>query len=126
MLIDLLPVRRKYRDAIYAKRSLPFVEPIRGNYAHRVRSVAYYTSNSASRPPHAAVKCWCGQTILVGGRRDGAHLVADVTLPICATCEGRAIGAGQVGAREIAGRPVMYSPKGLDRFGSVIFGASSQ
>lgn len=126
MLIDLLPVRRRWKDALYAKRSLPFVESLRGNYAHRVRSVAYYTLHSPRHPPHAAVKCWCGQTILIGGKRESAQLVADVSLPICATCEGRAIGAGQVGAREIAGRPVMYSPKGMDRFGSIILGASSR
>lgn len=28
--------------------------------------------------------------------------------PICATCEGRVIGAGLAGSREIAGRPVMF------------------
>lgn len=125
MLVELLPVRRRHREAIYAKRSLPFVESFRGNYAHRVRALAYYTLHYPKYPPHAAVKCWCGQSINIGGKRESGQLVTDPTLPICATCEGRAIGAGQVGAREIAGRPVIYSPKGMDRFGSIILGEAS-
>ena len=100
------------------KRSLPFIKSTRGLYTHRVRSATshLYTTSGLSWKVgefHIAVHCWCGMTLLVSRRKRGQFLAEPPDgSPVCATCEGRAIGAGQLGAREIAGRPVIYSPMG--------------
>jgi len=98
------------------KASLPFVKSSRGYYTHRVRSANSYIYTSSgltykAGELHIAVQCWCGMTLLISKRKFGKFLVEPPDgSPVCATCEGRAIGAGKLGAREIAGRPVMYSP----------------
>ena len=99
-------------EQYYARESLPFVESGAGTYTHRIRSLTLY--DYGKHGSHAAVSCWCGMTMCLGGRRKyNRRIVAvpSVDRMVCATCEGRAIGAGQLGAREIAGRQVMYSPR---------------
>ena len=97
------------RGAIPVKASPPFVESKAGRYTHRVRSAAIHTSLGR---PHMGVKCWCGMVILISKRKPNRMTNEPETgRPICATCEGRAIGAGQCGAREIAGREVMYQTR---------------
>ncbi|WRM43629.1 hypothetical protein [Acinetobacter phage vB_ApiM_IME-Ap7] len=91
------------------KKSLPFLEAFRGLYAHRVRFVDLHTNPKGS---HFAIKTWCGATFCNGGK-DGkgqTYFVETPTnnRPICATCEGRFIGAGMDGDREINGRKVLY------------------
>lgn len=57
---------------------------------------------------------WCGQQ--VGGlHRAAGMLTADTipdALPVCATCDGRAVGAGQEQDGP-AGRTLLYGPRGL-------------
>jgi len=111
-MIALLPPRiAKFRPSpVYPiARSKPFAESGGGRYAHRVRSASLHTCLGKS---HIAVHLWCGMVICIGGRNRGSRFVEEPTgRAICATCEGRAIGAGQLGAREIAGRAVMFSPR---------------
>ena len=96
------------RGAIPVKSSLPFVESRAGRYTHRVRSAALHTLLGKS---HMGIKCWCGMVIFISKRKPNRLANEPETgRPICATCEGRAIGAGQLGAREIAGREVRYQP----------------
>ena len=100
---------------IRVKRSLPFVESSAGKYTHRVRSIVIMAHDEPLRRigiAHTAVHCWCGMTILISKKRchSSNMLVVDPSRVLCATCEGRAIGAGQLGTAEIAGRPVMFSP----------------
>lgn len=91
------------------RRSVPFVESFYGTYTHRVRSI---TMHELLNKSHMSVGCWCGMTInLSQHRRNRLLLEPSQGRPICATCEGRAIGSGQLGAREILGRPVMFSPR---------------
>ena len=98
------------RGATPVKSSLPFVESRAGRYTHRVRSAALHTLLGKS---HMGIKCWCGMVILISKKKPNRLTDSpDSGRPMCATCEGRAIGAGQVGAREIAGRPVMFQPTG--------------
>jgi len=93
----------------HAKMARPFVASDAGEYVHRVRSVTVHTVLGKS---HMAVRCWCGMTQLVSKRKKGRLLdVPTAGRPMCATCEGRAIGAGQLGAQEIGGRPVKFSPQ---------------
>lgn len=60
-----------------------------------------------------AYTVWCGQ--IVGGHRQGGFLTAEeppAGAPVCATCDGRAIGAGQ--EHPLPGsRPLVFSPRGL-------------
>lgn len=91
------------------KKSLPFLESFRGMYAHRVRFVDLHTNPKGS---HFAVKVWCGATFFNGGNGKGqTYFVENPTnnKPICATCEGRFIGAGMDGERIINGRKVMHN-----------------
>lgn len=114
VLVDMHPTRGRVRfmragvHVVFAKQALPFVESARGRYAHRVREV---TLHNLGGKAHIAVGCWCGMVLFISPRKHG-RLVAEPEpgRPICATCEGRAIGSGQLGAREIAGREVMFQP----------------
>lgn len=98
-------------ESIYViSHSKPFFESGSGRYSHRVRSAALHSICGKS---HIAVECWCGAHFCISPRNRGSGFVAEPSMarPICATCEGRAIGAGQVGSREIAGRAVMFTPR---------------
>lgn len=96
-------------QVIRAKEALPFVESQYGRYAHRVRYVELHLSLGE---PHMAAGCWCGQTIHISKRKNGRLIQAPSDgYVVCATCEGRAIGSGQLGARVIAGREVMFQPQ---------------
>ncbi|MGW5616228.1 hypothetical protein [Streptomyces sp. NPDC003877] len=55
--------------------------------------------------------CWCGYGV-GGSERAGAFLAADeppAGEPVCATCEGRAAGAGQDNSP--TGRPLVFNPR---------------
>ena len=106
-----------YMSRARIKSSLPFVEAGKGEYTHRVRSATIYTvlNGNCFTPTgttHIAAVCWCGQTILLSRKRKSQFVVEPSEgRPVCATCEGRATGAGQLGAAEIAGRAVKYAPR---------------
>lgn len=92
------------------KKALPFFRSRPGCYVHRVRCGRVY--KLGARMPHTAFQMWCGTTGFISERKDG-ELLADVPAGAvcCATCEGRAVGAGLLGAPIIAGHPVKYSPR---------------
>lgn len=89
---------RTSRETLEAKRSLPFVVGQAGTYVHRVRSVTL-------RPERWSAMTWCGQikhsknSRLVGEAPEGRT--------VCGTCQGRAIGAGQI---DEGGRPLIFAP----------------
>lgn len=91
------------------KQSLPYAESDAGHYTHRVRSAAIYTMLGKQ---HMGIRCWCGMSLLISERKKG-KLVAEPSIgrPICATCEGRAIGAGTDADHKINGRIVRYAPR---------------
>ncbi len=91
-------------------RSLPFYRSNKGCYVHRVRSGRVH--KLGERQPHTAFTMWCGQTGFISASKPG-ELLPDVPAGAvcCATCEGRAVGAGLLGAPIIAGHPVKYSPR---------------
>jgi len=93
----------------HAKRSVPFVMSLRGMYVHRVRDIVLHNLCGGV---HMSVSCWCGQSLLISKRKAGV-LLAEVPdgRPVCATCEGRAIGAGKADVQTINGRPAMFSPR---------------
>lgn len=101
-------------------KCLPFYRrgPLR--LVHRVREAYMFYANR--KPSHMSVKFWCGNQGSIGGQRrrggrgeDNPSLFAIAPDPavFCATCEGRAVGAGMDGAREIHGRTVLFRPREL-------------
>ena len=89
---------------------LPFITGQAGTYVHRVRyAQAYYDGSTLT---HMAFECWCGQGALMSDRKK-SRLYSDPPQDryMCATCEGRAIGAGLTESRTIAGRELMFRPR---------------
>lgn len=91
-----------------AKESLPFAESANGQYTHRVRYVELHLPEGQGKS-HFVASCWCGQSV-AERRKTPGRLVEVPTRVVCATCEGRAIGSGQLGSRVLAGREVMFRP----------------
>lgn len=89
---------------------LPYYQSRRGLYVHRICSACQYELTTMGKS-HVAIALWCGATgflskgILIHDPPAGALL--------CATCEGRAIGAGIDGPRTINGRECIYAPRGV-------------
>jgi hypothetical protein len=112
-MVDLQPPRiPRWRPSpiIPIKQSLPFVESRAGRYTHRVRSASLHTCIGKS---HVGLSTWCGMGFCISERKGRFVEEPSAGYVVCATCEGRAIGAGQLGAREIAGREVMFSPRSV-------------
>lgn len=111
ILLDKTPTPKfvgKDVQHTHAKMARPFVASDAGEYVHRVRSV---TIHAMLGQAHMAVRCWCGMTQLVSKRKKGRLLDAPPAgRPMCATCEGRVIGAGKIGARKIGEADVRYKP----------------
>lgn len=95
-------------------QSLPFFRTERGSYVHRVRHAQVHTMCWSGKS-HASFHCWCGVTGYISNNRGSANglLLAATGLHdvVCATCEGRAIGSGLLGAPMIAGQPVRFAPR---------------
>lgn len=88
--------------------ALPYWRSRQGTYFHRVRSgQAHYYNGKYS---HTSFSMWCGMGGSLGKKGFLASEVPDDGI-LCATCEGKAIGAGMDGARIINGRNVMLSPR---------------
>lgn len=100
-------------DQMPIKSAWPFFKNgHRLGYVHRIRyGTVYYYKGKLS---HVCFTFWCGGTGFLndnnGRRRNNKHL-ENTDEPICATCEGKAIGAGLLGASEINGRPVIFQPR---------------
>lgn len=96
------------RPSKVVKMSLPYYQSNNGKYIHRVRSALNHWAGG--KLSHTSVQFWCGNGGFLG---DKGKLLSKVPPDgiLCATCEGRAIGAGLNGSRKINGRNVMYSPK---------------
>lgn len=96
---------------IHVKASPAFFYSPAASRAHRVRSGRLFVWQG--RTTHAAYSLWCGQHGLISEKHKGNRLTnyPPRTLPVCATCEGRARGAGQLESHEIAGRLVLFSPR---------------
>lgn len=78
------------------------------NRWHRPRSGVHY-------PERTVYELWCGYSV-GGSEKAGAYTTADEPGPselVCATCEGRAAGAGQEQTSP-TGRQLVFSPRHLD------------
>lgn len=94
----------------HVKKALPYAESSGGEYTHRVRSARLITFKGFGA--HMAISCWCGMSLLIS-KRHKSQFVAEPSFgrPMCATCEGRAIGAGVDGSHKINGRMVKFQPR---------------
>lgn len=97
--------------------SLPFFEREGSGYVHRVRSGhLHYDENG--KHTHTSFSMWCGQNgfLYPAGKQNRKRLPAAVVgkpsagRSVCATCEGRAIGSGQLGKHKIGPSFVKYRP----------------
>lgn len=98
---------------IELKKTAPFFKSGQGGYTHRIRSGKnYYRNENYS---HTGLTLWCGMTGLIGKTHKNSKLLLEPSLDsiMCATCEGRAIGSGQLGSHEILGRLVKFQPRGF-------------
>jgi len=90
---------------------LPFYKSRSGERVHRVRSgQALFTDGVYT---HTSLSLWCGATGSIGNEGSRGYLSAEApdNAVFCATCEGRAIGAGMDGTRYINGRFCLFSPR---------------
>lgn len=105
----------RWGNAIPVSKILPFYKSERGEYVHRIRHATHYRGANNDYH-HTGITMWCGSIGSVGGSgiwksRGGLFANPPERAVFCATCEGRAIGSGQLGAREICGRIVMFKPR---------------
>lgn len=121
MKVDLLvkPVgwMPEYYREVPIRKSLPFYLSGPGKYVHRIRSATNYFScylGDGLRYRHTGLSLWCGGTGFVGSDKRATNRIL-ATIPegelVCATCEGRAIGAGQLGSPIINGNMVKFAPR---------------
>lgn len=93
----------------------PYFKSGFGAYTHRVRTAITLVRKDTGENSHVSLTAWCGcngflhPTPKTKSATQWAELPEDAIL--CATCEGRAIGAGMDGSREINGREVIFSPR---------------
>ena len=109
--IKLQPYRyseHRKESVIPLTKSLPYFKSNNTNskYFHRVR----YGARHDCLGVHYSIGFWCGGGGFIGKKGQlYAELPEDAVL--CATCEGRAIGAGMDKTHTINGRFVKYSPR---------------
>jgi hypothetical protein len=93
----------------------PYFKSGFGTYTHRVRTAITHVWKKECKNSHVSLTAWCGcvgylhPTPKTKSATQWAELPEDAML--CATCEGRAIGAGMDVSRQINGREVIFSPR---------------
>jgi hypothetical protein len=105
------PPRRSATDwhrtqIVDVQRSLPFVWSRLGVMSHRVRYVTLYKRDGATYSVH--VTAWCGQGVGTAASPSKLSDAPHPDRPVCGTCHGRAIGAGQI---DEEGTPLLFSPR---------------
>lgn len=112
------PLIREHLRAPVAGRltmALPFYRGYSGRLIHRVRSGLLH---KLGEEHHISLHFWCGNGGFIDSRRQrgrtgGGELFAEPPENAihCASCEGKATGAGLNGARVIYGRQVLFQPR---------------
>lgn len=92
---------------ILLSAALPFYKSKAGTYTHRVRSGEVHLWDG--KPTHTTFSLWCGMSGSSG--KGTLMLEAESDAVVCATCEGRATGSGQLDSHVINGRFVRFSPR---------------
>lgn len=113
--VRCFPIRSQYNSwrhsdpgyrPTWATSALPFVWSRNGRYTHRVRAVTVYPHGKTG----LGVYAWCG--MLVGSAASPSKMSAtiDPDRPLCGTCHGRAVGAGQI---DTDGIPLIFAPQSI-------------
>ena len=91
--------------------ALPFYLGKPGCYVHRIRRGKTYLRDG--KYSHTCFSFWCGGNGHLGKSHPQARIMAEAPEHevFCATCEGRAIGAGFEQSHVINGRMVRFSPR---------------
>jgi len=91
--------------------ALPFYLSAPGRYVHRIRRGEQYIRHG--KYSHTAFSMWCRLHGFLGRNHPHARIFAEAPENeiFCATCEGRAIGAGLDGSHILNGRLVRFSPR---------------
>lgn len=101
--------------SVPVKFAYPYFKSGSGTYVHRVRSATTHVDKKKGENSHVSLHAWCGCIGFVHPIRKAktANQFAEPPTDalFCATCEGRAIGAGCDSNRQINGRNVMYQPR---------------
>lgn len=106
------------RDRIRAiTATFPLYQRDGEGYVHRVRS-GWMHYNRDGLFTHTSIRFWCGANgfLYEAGKRPPKHAPASlVSQPqpgrvVCATCEGRAIGSGQIAGNKIGEHFVKFKP----------------
>lgn len=110
------------------KRALPYSRSRQGAYVHRLRSGllhvycptafddekgGWYRVSNEVQHVGAHFKLWCGQHATTARMRSSWEFFGEPPegADVCATCEGRAVGAGYESTVLIANHPVKFSPR---------------
>ena len=112
------------RSTAKIKTMLPFYQREGNGYVHRVRHADSHYDGKTGLLRHTSVGFWCGSHgfIYPAGKWNRKHAYAVVCSQpslgrvVCATCEARAIGSGQVGSGKIGDHFVKFRPRS-DFFG---------
>lgn len=95
-------------------KALPVYYSLRGTRAHRVRYGHLYPPKRGNWPRGSRLvfTLWCGQHGTIGNPWGRLVPVPPAVLPMCGTCEGRAVGAGYPGIAILQTRyDLIYSPR---------------
>lgn len=118
-MIELEPPKKDsgWRDPKHAEFAVRFALPFwasEGAYTHRIRSGRSHVHDGKNA--HVTLHMWCGQMRFISPKRKRGGMVAEIPdgAILCATCEGRAIGAGLVDHGQINGREVAFSPRRMN------------
>lgn len=117
--------RKLMTTPVPVKRALPYVRTTAGTYIHRLRSAQLWHQyevtwwegrqiRTSLLPVETRIvpRTWCG--VSVGSRRSGEPELFAVPpdgQPVCATCEGRAVGAGMPSNVVLEARAILFRPR---------------
>ena len=86
-----------------------------GTYVHRVRTAITHVNKDKRENSHVSLTAWCGCVGFLHPTPKTKSATQWSELPdhalACATCEGRAIGAGLNSSRVINGIEVIFTPR---------------
>jgi len=124
MLVELFPVHNWKRNfhnhdvgprSVSAKKALPFFASKRMTRIHRTRAVTFHhewidKKKGLYRIRHTSHHAWCGVT---GFDNKGSVLMKDPvpSWPVCAICEGKAVGAGQIDSESLTDHELIFTPR---------------
>lgn len=114
MAVALLPPIPSCGDRSHVlevlKTGPSFVRSRNGRYWHRPRSGVRLVALGNLLPERTSYHLWCGQ--IAHASRIITRQAPPMDLPVCGTCDGRALGAGQIPSE--TDYATEFTPRGID------------